>query len=121
MGVVYDMLAAYGFGTGPAASAAAIAGAFNVFASLILPVVGVLALLTGGEVRSRYVLVAVAGVLVVGLSLAGFALSLRSEAWARRVGRLADRIVNPAARRLRHGRAVDFTGTVLDFRSSVTG
>jgi uncharacterized protein (TIRG00374 family) len=121
LGVVYDMLGSYGFGTGPAASAAAISSAFNVFTALVLPVVGVLALLAAGEVRSRYVLIAVAGVLVVGLILAGFALSLRSEVWARRLGRLADQIVNLAARRVLRGRTVDLTGKVLDFRSSVIG
>jgi hypothetical protein len=79
LGVVYEMLSSYGFGSGPAASAAAISSAFNVFAALVMPVVGMLALLAAGEVRSGYVVIAVAGILGVGLALAGFGLSLRTR------------------------------------------
>jgi hypothetical protein len=39
------MLDSYGFGAGAAASAIAIVGVFNVFATLVMPVLGVVALL----------------------------------------------------------------------------
>jgi uncharacterized protein (TIRG00374 family) len=119
LGVEYDMLESYGFAAGPAASAAAVSSVFNVFATLVMPIVGVLALLGEGEVRWHYALIAVIGVVSVGFALAAFAVVLRSPAGAHRIGRLANRAVNAPLRRLRHGRTVDVGGKILEFRSGV--
>jgi uncharacterized protein (TIRG00374 family) len=119
LGVEYDMLASYRFSPGSAASAAAISSAFSVFATLVMPVVGVLALMVSGEVQWHYVLIAVVGVVAVATAITAFALILRSEDAARRVGRTADRLVNTAARRLRHGWSFDLAAKVLEFRSQV--
>jgi uncharacterized protein (TIRG00374 family) len=121
LGVEYDMLGSYGFRSGKAASAAAISSAFSIFATLIMPVIGVLALLISGEVRWHYLLIAFVGLLGVGIAIASFAVILHSEDGARRVGRTADRLVNAPARRLLHGRTVDLTGKILDSRSGVVG
>jgi uncharacterized membrane protein YbhN (UPF0104 family) len=118
-GVDYDMLASYGFGAGAAAGASAISLVFNFFGTLVMPVIGVLALLAAGEVRWHYVLIAVVGGLLVGVSVAAMAAVLRSEAGARRVGRRLDHWVNALTRRLLHGRTFDIAGRVLDFRSDV--
>jgi uncharacterized protein (TIRG00374 family) len=79
------------------------------------------ALLVSGAVEGVYVLVAAVGILAIGVAVAAFAVVLRSEDGARRVGRWADRLVNPLTRRLAHGRSIDLTGKVLEFRSSVVG
>ena len=121
LGVEYDMLESYGFGAGAAAGASAISTVFNVFATLVMPVVGVLALLMTGQVRWHYALIAVVGSVLVGVAVAATAVVLRSEAGARRVGRLADRSVSAVTGRLRHRRTVDVTGKVLDFRADVVG
>jgi uncharacterized protein (TIRG00374 family) len=119
LGVEYDMLESYGFDAGSAASAAAISSLFNVFATLVMPIVGVLALLSSGTVGSRYVLIAVAGIVAVGVVTTAFAVVLRSRDGARRAGQAADRLINRALRRLPHSRTVDLTGRILDFRSDV--
>jgi putative heme transporter len=119
VGVEYDMLESYRFSAGAAASAAALTSVFTIFATLLMPVVGVLALLVGGEVSWHYVLIAGVGVSAVGVAIAGFAVMLRSEGGARRVGQLADRLVTAVARPLLHGRTVNLAGKVMDFRSSV--
>lgn len=121
VGVKYDMLESYGFGTGAAAGASAISAVFNVFATLVMPVLGVLALLFNGQLRWRYVLIAIAGLLMVGVSGAAMAAILRSEKGARRVGHRLDRYTNRLVRRLRRGRGVDLTGKLLQFRSEVVG
>jgi uncharacterized protein (TIRG00374 family) len=118
-GVEYDMLESYGFGAGAAGSASAISSTFNVFATLVMPVVGVLALLFTGQVRWHYLLIAAVGVLLVGAALSAMAVILHSEDGAHRVGRGADRYVNALVRRLSHGRTVNITGKVVDFRSAV--
>jgi uncharacterized membrane protein YbhN (UPF0104 family) len=61
LGVQYGMLDSYGFGAGATASAIAIVSIFNVFATLVMPVLGVLALLAGGVVEGTYVLMAALG------------------------------------------------------------
>jgi uncharacterized protein (TIRG00374 family) len=120
LGVQYGMLDSYGFGAGAAASAIAIVSVFNVFATLVMPVLGVVALLASGVVEGTYVLVAAIGVLAVGVAVVAFAVVLRSEHGARTVGRLADRLVDPIMRRVSR-RSLDLTGKLLDFRSSVIG
>ena len=119
LGVQYGMLDSYGFGAGAAASAIAIVSVFNVFATLVMPVLGVLALLASGVVERTYVLLAVVGIVVIGVAVVAFAVVLRSEHGARTIGRWADRLIDPLIRRLRHGQSADLTGKLLDFRSSV--
>jgi uncharacterized protein (TIRG00374 family) len=119
LGVQYGMLDSYGFGAGAAASAIAIVSVFNVFATLVMPVLGVVALLASGVVEGTYLLMAAIGILAIGVAVVAFAVVLRSERGARAVGRWADRLVDPLTRRLAHGRSVDLTGKLLDFRSSV--
>lgn len=119
LGVEYDMLESYGFGAGAAAGASAISTVFNVFATLVMPVMGVLALLATGQVHWRYVLIAVVGSMLVAASVAAIAVILHSEDGARKVARFADRRVNAATRRLRHGRTVDISREILDFRTDV--
>jgi uncharacterized protein (TIRG00374 family) len=119
LGVQYGMLDSYGFGAGAAASAIAIVSIFNVFGTLVMPVIGVMALLASGVVDGTYLLMAAIGVLAIGVAVIAFAMVLRSERGARTVGRWADRLAGPLTRRLGHGRTVDLTGRILDFRSSV--
>jgi uncharacterized protein (TIRG00374 family) len=119
LGVQYGMLDSYGFGAGAAASAIAIVSVFNVLATLVMPVLGVMALLASGEVEGTHLLMAAIGIAAIGVAVVAFALVLRSEGGARMVGRWAERLVNPLMRRLRHGRSLDLTGRLLGFRSSV--
>jgi uncharacterized protein (TIRG00374 family) len=119
LGLQYGMLNSYGFGAGAAAGAIAIVSVFNLFATLVMPVVGVLALLASDVVEGTYVLIAAVGVLAIGVSVVAFTMVLRSERGARTVGHWADRLADPLTRRLRHGRKVDLTGKILDFRSGV--
>ncbi|HWD47502.1 MAG TPA: hypothetical protein VHM23_27970, partial [Actinomycetota bacterium] len=105
LGVQYGMLDSYGFGAGAAASAIAIVSVFNVFATLVMPVLGAVALLAGGVVEGRYLLLAGIGILAVGAAVVVFAVVLRSEAGARAVGSWGDRLVGPLLRRLADGRS----------------
>jgi uncharacterized protein (TIRG00374 family) len=119
LAVQYGMLDSYGFGAGAAASAIAIVRVFNVFAILVMPVLGVLALLASGMVEGAYLLMAAIGTVAVGVAVVAFTVVLRSRHGARTVGRWADRLVDPLTRHLAHGRSVDLTAKILDFRSSV--
>ena len=121
LGVQYGMLDSYGFGAGAAAGAIAIVSVFNVFAILVMPVLGVVALFVSGEVTGAYVLLAAIGVFAIGVAVAAFGVVLGSERGARTVGRWADRLVILIMRRLARGRSIDLTGKLLDVRYSVVG
>jgi uncharacterized protein (TIRG00374 family) len=84
-----------------------------------MPMAGILALLAEGESGWDFVLIAVIGVASVGFALGAFAVILRSVPGARRVGELADRVVNKLPRALRRGRTIDVAGKILAFRSDV--
>jgi uncharacterized membrane protein YbhN (UPF0104 family) len=95
LAVQYGMLDSYGFGAGAAASAIAIVSVFNVFAILVMPILGVLALLVSGMVEGTYLLMAAIGTVAVGVAVVAFTVVLRSRHGARTVGRWADRLVDP--------------------------
>ena len=100
LGVQYGMLDSYGFGAGPAASAIAIVSVFNVFATLFMPVLGVVALLASGMVEDTYVLMAAIGILAVGVAVVAFTVVPRSEhgAHGRALGGAARQPGHPAPR-----------------------
>src|SRR5215216_5764718 len=95
LGVQYGMLDSYGFGAAATASAIAIVSVFNVFATLVMPVLGVVALLASGVVEGAYVLLAAVGILAIGVAVVAFTMVLRSERGARTVGHWADRLAGP--------------------------
>jgi uncharacterized protein (TIRG00374 family) len=99
LGVQYAMLSGYGFGPAVASSAIGVTSVWNLFVTLALPVFGLLALLTQGSVTTNEVLGAIGGLVALGVLVGLFALVLRSESWARRLGGIGDRIVH----RLRQG------------------
>jgi uncharacterized protein (TIRG00374 family) len=94
LGVQYAMLSGYGFGPAVASSAIGITSVWNLLVTLALPVLGLLALLTQGGVTTNEVLGAVGGLVALSILLGVFTLVLRSEAGARRLGGLGDRLVH---------------------------
>jgi hypothetical protein len=93
------------YGAGAAAGAIAIVSVFNVFPTVAMPVLGVVALLASGVVEGTYVLVAAIGMLAIGVAVIACTVVLRRERGARTVGRWADWLVNPLTLRLAHGRS----------------
>ena len=67
-----------GESAGAAASAIAIVSVFNVFATLVMPVLGVVALLASGVVEGTYLLMAAIGILAIGGAVVAFAVSIAS-------------------------------------------
>jgi uncharacterized protein (TIRG00374 family) len=94
LGVQYAMLNGYGFGPAVASSVIGVTSVWNLLVTLALPVLGVLALITQGQVTSAEVWGAVGGLVALGLIVAGLALVLRSEGWARRIGAWGDHLVH---------------------------
>jgi uncharacterized protein (TIRG00374 family) len=98
LGVQYSMLETYGIPSAPAASGIAINSVWNLIATLALPVVAVLLLLATGQSESQYVIAAAIGVAVIVVGGIALALILRSDAEARKIGDVAERITNAILR-----------------------
>jgi len=121
LGVQYAMLAS--FGVEPTVSTAAISavGVWSIFVTLGLPILGVIAIQLSGQSASSYVWLGLLGLLILVVAVAAFALIIRSESAARRIGSIGDRVAAPFARRFAKGRSVDLVPMALKFRSDIAG
>ncbi|GMQ86089.1 MAG: hypothetical protein BMS9Abin07_1661 [Acidimicrobiia bacterium] len=121
LGVQFGMLSSYGLGAAPSTAAIGITGVWNTFITLALPVLGLLALAFIGEVNTAATIVTVLGVVVIGVGIGLFALILRNEDNARRVGQWVDGIADWGAGLI--GKDGDFAidQALVDFRASIVG
>jgi uncharacterized protein (TIRG00374 family) len=92
LGVQYGMLAQAGFSGAASSAAIGITSVFNLMVTLALPVLGVLALLFVEAPTSSEILGALGGLAAVGVMVGVFAAILHSDATARRVGELLERL-----------------------------
>lgn len=101
VGLTYSMQLSWGFRLRDIARASVTGGVFTTFVKLGLPVTAVLAVIVTGNGSAELVATA----LVASIALAGaivvFALALRSERFARRLGALGERCTNRILRWLR--------------------
>lgn len=119
LGVQYAMLASYKVGSAIAATGIAITSVWSVFLTLGLPVLGVALLYLTGEGQGQYVLAAVLGSAAIIGAIVVFALILRSEILARKIGGVTQKLANPLLHRMH--KDVDIVQEVLDFRNQIVG
>lgn len=116
LAVQYSMLGSYGV-SGPAATAGiAITSVWSLFMTLGLPILGVLVLLATGALQSQFINPALVGLAGIVGAVVLFAIVLRSEAGAQKVGGIAQRMVDPLFRLLKR-RPPDLVSSVTHFRS----
>jgi uncharacterized protein (TIRG00374 family) len=121
LGVQYDMLSGYGYRLEPATAAIGITGAWNTFITLSLPILAVAGLAVTGEVSQSATIVAIVGLAVIAVAVLLFALILRKEETARRIGDWGGRVLSRLARLIRKDLTFDVAQSVVDFRGSVVG
>lgn len=119
LGVQYAMLAGYKVSSAAAATGIAITSVWSVFMTLGLPVIGVVLLLISGENPQQYLTAAIVGVVAIVGAVVVFALILRSENLARKIGGIGQKIVNPVLHRFH--KDFDVVQEVVDFRSQIVG
>ncbi|MEI6621073.1 MAG: lysylphosphatidylglycerol synthase transmembrane domain-containing protein [Actinomycetes bacterium] len=119
LGLQYAQLTSYR--ATPTATTAGIGatGVWSVFITLFLPVTGVVALSIGGEDAGSYVKAAVIGLLVLIAVIVLFALILRSEASAVRIGRIADKVANWGIHLFKKDVTLDLTTQILRLRGDI--
>ena len=99
LAVQLAMLRSYGVTLAVATAGIAVTSLWSVLMTLTLPVMGVLAALTTGDVESQWVWVALAGLAATVVSILLLWLILRSEPSARKVGSWVQRAAAPVNRR----------------------
>jgi len=119
LGVQYAMLASYGIEPTVSTAAITAVGVWSIFVTLGLPILGVAAIQLSGQAASSFVWPAVLGLLALAVTILAFALIVRSENAARRIGSIGNRIAAPFVRRFRKGRSLDFVPMALRFRSDI--
>lgn len=113
----YIMLASYKVKAAAATSGIAITSVWSLFMTFLLPVLGVLVLVPSGELESGWVWAGVMGLAALIAMIVVFWLILRSEASARKVAGLGQKLSDPVLHKL--NRNVDLTASVLSFREEV--
>lgn len=114
--IQYPMLSSYGVSPAAATAGIAVTSLWSVLMTLTLPVMGVLAALTTGEMQDRWIIVAVVGLAATVAAIVALWLILRSEASAQKVGELGNRLIAPVNRRRQQ--PLDVVAGALDLRHS---
>lgn len=116
LAIQFAMLSSYSVPVAAATAGIAVTSLWSLFMTLTLPVFGVLAALTTGQVVSQWVWVAMVGVAATAASIVVLWLILRSEESARRIGQFGNRLLSPVNRR--RANPIDAVGMSIDLRDS---
>ena len=115
----YGMLSSYGFAPAPTTAAIGITSVWNIFVTLALPVLAIIGLLLTGYTNAEAAVIAVVGLVVIGVLIGLFAYILKSDANARKLGELGDRIVAWFMGLFNKEIETSFGDAVVDFRDSI--
>jgi putative heme transporter len=121
IGVTWAMYSSWGFTRPEITLSVLLSGIWNIFAKLALPVVALAALVVVGEATLGRLVAAAVGVAALVASVALFAVMLRSERGAQRVGRFVDRFLAPLRRITRRPPGAGLDAAMLDFRRRTIG
>lgn len=113
----YAMLASYRIPAAAATSGIAITSVWSFFMTFLLPVLGVLSISATGQLQSAWVWAGVIGGVALVAMVIVFALILRSESSAEKVGQWAQKVAEPVMHRFH--KETDIPGSILSFRGQV--
>jgi uncharacterized protein (TIRG00374 family) len=116
MGVSWAMLSSWGLSTADYVLYTLVAGVWNVFALLGLPVLALLVMTTAGPPGAGLITAAVVGLVLLAALAIGLCLLLRSQAFALRAGRVLQRPVAFTARLARRPSPANTAGALASFR-----
>jgi uncharacterized protein (TIRG00374 family) len=119
LGLQYAQLSTYGATPTAATAGITATGVWSIFLTLGLPVLGVLALVVGGDNASGYYASALLGLAALLAMIIVFALILRSEELARKIGGIADRTAHWFLRLIKRDGQLDLTAQVLKLRGDI--
>lgn len=118
LAVQFGMLQSYGFGAAPSTATIGITSVWNTFVTLSLPTIGLIALAVTGDATVEAVGLALLALVAVVVGIVLFALILRSEETARRIGGWADSALGWVFGLIKRD-APDATSGIVSFRASI--
>ena len=121
IGLTYSMLGSWGFSKSRSSVSVVVSGLWNNFAKLALPIVAVALLALEGGVGGGRVVTALLGLGGLVAAVIVFALILRSEEFAARVGNVAGRAMSRVRRLVRRGPVEGWDLALVKFRSRIVG
>ena len=121
IGVTMTMQRSWGIPVAETALAMVVSGVWNNFVKLGLPVVALALLALDGAAGTALVAAALVGLLVLAVAIGLFALLLRSEHLAARVGGALARIATTARRLVRRGPVGRWDERAVVFRADIVG
>jgi putative heme transporter len=121
IGVTVTMQHSWGFPIADVARAGVVAGIWNNFVKLGMPVVALALMAVTGQAGAGLVAAAAIGMLVLAVSIVGFGLLLRSDRLARAVGSFSARAATLMLRPLRRGPVQGWDEGASRFRSDTIG
>jgi uncharacterized protein (TIRG00374 family) len=121
LAVQYGMLKSYGYGPAPTTATIGITSVWNTLVTLSLPVIALVGLAATGQSNGQAILATLLAAAVVITMIVVFALILRSESFARKLGRFADKIIGWGAGLIKKEVDIDAETSVVDFRTSIIG
>ncbi|HSF26890.1 MAG TPA: lysylphosphatidylglycerol synthase transmembrane domain-containing protein [Actinomycetes bacterium] len=121
VGITYGMCRSWGFSRSAIVLSAVVSGVWNTLAKLVMPALGLAALLLGGEIVTRRLAVAAGVAVAVLLLIVAVATTvLASERAALAVGRGAARVGELALRLVRSHRHLHWDSAVIALRHRTT-
>jgi len=117
----YGMLATYKIPPASATSAITAVGIWSTFVSLGFPILGVVALVIGGENGSSYIWAGILGLAILAGVIVGFTLLMRSESAARWMGRAGNKLIGPFRGKIKAIATIDLVAPLVSFRESMYG
>lgn len=121
VGLTYAMLGSWGFSTSRSTLSVLVTGIWNNLLKLGTPIVALAIVAVQGDAGDGRVVAALAGVAGLVAAIAIFALTLRSEDFARRAGLMAQDAATWVRRLLRRGPATGWDQAMVTFRARVAG
>ena len=115
----YGMLTSYGYKPAPVTSVIGITSVWNTLVTLSLPVVGLVILTATGQSNAEAATVTFIAAAAVIVMIVLLALILRSEEFARKLGRWTNGIVRWGAGVVKKDIDFDAVDAVVEFRSSI--
>lgn len=119
LGLQYAQLTSYRATPTAATASIGATGTWSVFVTLFLPVTGVVALSLSGDNADKYVKAAVLGVIALVVVVGLFALILRSEKNAIRIGRVSDKILNGIIHIFKKDKNVSISKQIMSLRVDI--
>ncbi|HEV2809041.1 MAG TPA: YbhN family protein [Acidimicrobiales bacterium] len=121
IGVVYRMYTSWGFSPSAVTLSLLVSGMWNNLAKVGMPVIALALLALQGGASTALVLASLAGVAVFVVTVAVFALALRNDRLARRVGTSVQGIVSRLRRMVRRAPVTGWAERAAGFRAQTIG